>query len=141
MACILGELQVCRYSICALTEICRLVDPTGLTEGMHNKSVLATSVRMIIREIDVLEGVHDQEHNQVTWHTGAGCNLTPNANFTGTVVVSWFCFNHRTLIHWLVRELSTVTAQLAVILGAGSLSGAVHLMVPSLTPREVVFTP
>jgi hypothetical protein len=48
---------------------------------------------MIDREIDILEGVHDNEHNQVTWHTGPGCNLTPNDNFTGTVVVSRFYFN------------------------------------------------
>jgi hypothetical protein len=39
-------------------------------------------------EIDVLEGVHDNEHNQVTWHTGPGCYLTPNDNFTGSLVVS-----------------------------------------------------
>ncbi|KAI0932227.1 hypothetical protein AcW1_000592 [Taiwanofungus camphoratus] len=39
-------------------------------------------------EIDIIEGVHDNEHNQVTWHTGPGCDLTlpPKANFTGTVV-------------------------------------------------------
>ncbi len=23
-------------------------------------------------EIDIIEGVHDNEHNQVTWHTSAG---------------------------------------------------------------------
>jgi hypothetical protein len=23
-------------------------------------------------EIDIIEGVHDNEHNQVTWHTGPG---------------------------------------------------------------------
>jgi hypothetical protein len=56
-------------------------------------------------EIDIIEGVHDNEHNQVTWHTNPGhflkyscpwkvtdvilgCNLTPSANFTGTIVVS-----------------------------------------------------
>jgi hypothetical protein len=33
-----------------------------------------------------LEGVHNNENNQITWHTGPGCNLTPNDNFTGTVV-------------------------------------------------------
>jgi len=38
-------------------------------------------------EIDIIEGVHDNEHNQVTWHTGPNCNLTQNANFTGTIVV------------------------------------------------------
>jgi hypothetical protein len=39
-------------------------------------------------EIDIIEGVHDNEHNQVTWHTGPGCYLTSTAPFTGTVVVS-----------------------------------------------------
>lgn len=42
-------------------------------------------------EIDILEGVHDNEHNQVTWHTGPGCNLTPNDNFTGSVVGELDC--------------------------------------------------
>ncbi|GBE77909.1 glycoside hydrolase family 16 protein [Sparassis latifolia] len=37
-------------------------------------------------EIDILEGVHDNEHNQVTWHTGPNCNLTQSANYTGTIV-------------------------------------------------------
>jgi len=37
-------------------------------------------------EIDIIEGVHDNEHNQVTWHTGPNCTLTPEANFTGTIV-------------------------------------------------------
>jgi|SRR6267154_1255433 len=58
-------------------------------------------------EIDIIEGVHDNEHNQVTWHTSAGyflscdcsresadaklgCNLTPpvNNSYTGSPVVS-----------------------------------------------------
>jgi len=39
-------------------------------------------------EIDILEGVHDNEHNQVTWHTGPNCTLTPTANFTGSLVLS-----------------------------------------------------
>ncbi|KAI6047619.1 glycoside hydrolase family 16 protein [Pisolithus marmoratus] len=37
-------------------------------------------------EIDIIEGVHDNEHNQVTWHTAPGCNLTATTNFTGTIV-------------------------------------------------------
>ncbi|TCD71508.1 hypothetical protein EIP91_008889 [Steccherinum ochraceum] len=37
-------------------------------------------------EIDIIEGVHDNEHNQVTWHTGPNCTLTPNASFTGSLV-------------------------------------------------------
>jgi len=37
-------------------------------------------------EIDILEGVHDNQHNQIAWHTGTGCYLDPNATFTGTIV-------------------------------------------------------
>ncbi|KAF8164022.1 hypothetical protein BJ912DRAFT_1005152 [Pholiota molesta] len=36
-------------------------------------------------EIDILEGVHDNEHNQVTWHTNPGCRLDPNSTFTGLI--------------------------------------------------------
>nr|GAT44210.1 predicted protein [Mycena chlorophos] len=39
-------------------------------------------------EIDIIEGVHDNEHNQVTWHTGPGCNLSLASNFTGSVVTN-----------------------------------------------------
>jgi len=39
-------------------------------------------------EIDIIEGVHDNSHNQVTWHTGPGCNLTQNASFTGSLVTN-----------------------------------------------------
>ncbi|KLO20267.1 hypothetical protein SCHPADRAFT_992348 [Schizopora paradoxa] len=46
-------------------------------------------------EIDILEGVHDNVHNQVTWHTDAGCNLvtspTGQNNFTGTPVGQTDC--------------------------------------------------
>jgi hypothetical protein len=53
-------------------------------------------------EIDIIEGVHDNEHNQVTWHTSAGCNLTPavNNSYTGTIVVSsaFSAFSQR--LHW-----------------------------------------
>ncbi|KAF7306946.1 hypothetical protein MIND_00487400 [Mycena indigotica] len=37
-------------------------------------------------EIDIIEGVHDNEHNQVTWHTGPGCTLSLESNYTGSVV-------------------------------------------------------
>ncbi|KAJ8522535.1 hypothetical protein ONZ45_g901 [Pleurotus djamor] len=37
-------------------------------------------------EIDIIEGVHDNQHNQVTWHTGPGCVLNPNVSFTGSPV-------------------------------------------------------
>jgi len=47
---------------------------------------LGTGVWPTTGEIDIIEGVHDNEHNQVTWHTSAGCNLTPSNNFTGTIV-------------------------------------------------------
>ncbi|CAA7268521.1 unnamed protein product [Cyclocybe aegerita] len=36
-------------------------------------------------EIDVIEGVHDNQHNQVAWHTAPGCQLDPSANFTGNI--------------------------------------------------------
>jgi hypothetical protein len=39
-------------------------------------------------EIDILEGVHDNEHNQVTWHTLPGCYYDANQRFSGTPVVS-----------------------------------------------------
>jgi len=42
-------------------------------------------------EIDILEGVHNNQNNQITWHTGPGCNLTANDNFTGTVVGTLDC--------------------------------------------------
>ncbi|KAJ7783817.1 glycoside hydrolase family 16 protein, partial [Mycena maculata] len=35
---------------------------------------------------DLSRGVHDNEHNQVTWHTGPGCTLALESNYTGTVV-------------------------------------------------------
>ncbi|THH02876.1 hypothetical protein EW026_g16 [Hermanssonia centrifuga] len=37
-------------------------------------------------EIDIIEGVHDNEHNQVTWHTGP--SACANANFTGSIVTT-----------------------------------------------------
>jgi len=37
-------------------------------------------------EIDIIEGVHDNTHNQATWHTAPGCLLTDTGNFTGTVI-------------------------------------------------------
>ncbi|OCB92119.1 hypothetical protein A7U60_g536 [Sanghuangporus baumii] len=36
-------------------------------------------------EIDILEGVHDNIHNHVAWHTNPGCVLTETGNYTGTV--------------------------------------------------------
>ncbi|KAK2461896.1 hypothetical protein APHAL10511_006359 [Amanita phalloides] len=40
-------------------------------------------------EIDIIEGVHDNEHNQVTWHTTSGCYLTtPPQEYTGTIVAT-----------------------------------------------------
>ncbi|GJJ09673.1 hypothetical protein Clacol_003897 [Clathrus columnatus] len=34
-------------------------------------------------EIDIFEGVHENTHNQMTWHTGPDCNLTVSSAFTG----------------------------------------------------------
>ncbi|KIM84419.1 glycoside hydrolase family 16 protein, partial [Piloderma croceum F 1598] len=42
-------------------------------------------------EIDILEGVHNNENNQVTWHTGPGCTLTPNASFSGSLAGNLNC--------------------------------------------------
>ncbi|CAK5280537.1 unnamed protein product [Mycena citricolor] len=39
-------------------------------------------------EIDVIEGVHDNEHNQVTWHTGPNCTLAVETNYTGSNVLA-----------------------------------------------------
>ena len=41
-------------------------------------------------EIDIIEGVHDNIHNHVAWHTEPGCVLMETGNYTGTVVR----FNH-----------------------------------------------
>jgi hypothetical protein len=35
-------------------------------------------------EIDIIEGVHDNIHNQVAFHTEPGCMYTPSGNYTGT---------------------------------------------------------
>ncbi|KAF9453795.1 glycoside hydrolase family 16 protein [Macrolepiota fuliginosa MF-IS2] len=37
-------------------------------------------------EIDIIEGVHDNQHNQVAWHTAPGCTLATNGTFSGTLV-------------------------------------------------------
>ncbi|KAJ7293602.1 glycoside hydrolase family 16 protein [Mycena rebaudengoi] len=37
-------------------------------------------------EIDILEGVHGNEQNQVTWHTAPGCRLSAETNFTGAMI-------------------------------------------------------
>ncbi|KAF5312385.1 hypothetical protein D9619_003192 [Psilocybe cf. subviscida] len=39
-------------------------------------------------EIDIIEGVHDNEHNQIAWHTAPGCKLNTTAKFSGTVSTS-----------------------------------------------------
>ena len=39
-------------------------------------------------EIDIIEGVHDNIHNQVAFHTPPGCVYTPSDNYTGTPKVS-----------------------------------------------------
>ncbi|KAK7031645.1 hypothetical protein R3P38DRAFT_2924945 [Favolaschia claudopus] len=89
-------------------------DTTWLPEGQNRSSVRITSVAQYntglfildlnrapwgcvgagqwpyTGEIDIIPkrtpGVHDNSHNQVTWHTGPGCFLTPETNYTGTLV-------------------------------------------------------
>jgi hypothetical protein len=41
--------------------------------------------------IDILEGVNDNEYNQVTWHTAPGCYLTPSDNYTGSLAGNLDC--------------------------------------------------
>jgi len=81
-----GKLAICRY----------ITSRAGNSISMFPKT----------GEVDIIEGVHDNEHNQVTFHTapgirdfffsilplilGTGCSLNPNATFTGTVAVSQF---------------------------------------------------
>ncbi|KAF9015185.1 concanavalin A-like lectin/glucanase domain-containing protein [Cyathus striatus] len=36
-------------------------------------------------EVDIIEGVHDNEHNQVAWHTLPGCTLNPQTSFSGNI--------------------------------------------------------
>ncbi|EAU84009.2 glycosyl hydrolase family 16 [Coprinopsis cinerea okayama7 len=38
-------------------------------------------------EIDIIEGVHDNEHNQIAWHTEPGCVLDTEESFTGNVSI------------------------------------------------------
>ncbi|KZP13488.1 glycoside hydrolase family 16 protein [Athelia psychrophila] len=42
-------------------------------------------------EIDILEGVSVNYQNQITWHTGPECLLTPSNNYTGTLVGNLNC--------------------------------------------------
>ena len=92
-------------------------------------------------EIDILEGVHNNENNQVTWHTGPGCSLTSNDNFTGSVVVRYVSLKYRPTIDWFVRELSIAMSPPATILGVESWNGAAHHMVLSLMLKEGVSLP
>ncbi|THU89349.1 hypothetical protein K435DRAFT_969168 [Dendrothele bispora CBS 962.96] len=62
-------------------------------------------------EIDILEGVHDNEHNQVTWHTGPGCFLSPESNFTGAVVSHPSYFFLMVSAKATVKTTPTVTEQ------------------------------
>lgn len=87
-----------------------------------------------------MEGVHTNENNQITWHTGPGCNLTANDNFTGTVVVRYFDYNGWLSIDWRVRAVSIVMSPPAVILGVVSSIGAMHRMVHTLIPKEGAYT-
>ncbi|KAF9555563.1 hypothetical protein CPC08DRAFT_695392 [Agrocybe pediades] len=45
-------------------------------------------------EIDILEGVHDNQQNQISWHTNAGCMYDPSAQFTGTIPSDPVIGNH-----------------------------------------------
>lgn len=38
-----------------------------------------------MREIDIIEGAHDNEHNQVACHTSPGCILDAKEQFSGNI--------------------------------------------------------
>ncbi|KAG2015586.1 glycosyl hydrolase family 16 [Coprinopsis cinerea AmutBmut pab1-1] len=38
-------------------------------------------------EIDIIEGVHDNQHNEMAWHTAEGCLLDTEEDFTGNVSI------------------------------------------------------
>ena len=44
----------------------------AIGELMYAMFVLVLIFCFQTGEIDIIEGVHDNEHNQVTWHTSAG---------------------------------------------------------------------
>jgi hypothetical protein len=45
----------------------------------------ALSIILQNGEIDIIEGVHDNQHNQVAFHTAPDCKMDPSANYTGTI--------------------------------------------------------
>jgi len=115
-------------------------------------------------EIDIIEGVHDNEHNQVTWHTSAGyfqsvfcprkdanvilgCMLTPpvNGSYTGTIVVS-YAFTRSTTVftsisNKTINHTSTARAvALTIYLDAVSSNGAGHHTGPPSMTKGVAFS-
>ncbi|KAF8968342.1 hypothetical protein BDZ97DRAFT_1902949 [Flammula alnicola] len=55
---------------------------------LPNFSSLSDLLSLQNGEVDILEGVHDNEHNQIAWHTNPGCLLDPNVTFTGQLSVN-----------------------------------------------------
>jgi hypothetical protein len=120
--------------------------------------VLVPHVFLQTGEIDIIEGVHDNEHNQVTWHTNPGdslmyscpwkdtdvilgCNLTPSSNFTGTITVSGLSTPSATFVTGIrnktTNRISTVRAA-PPCLDVVSLSGVEHRTGPRSMPKAEV---
>ena len=77
-------------------------------ENVPFSAMLCFSCWLQNGEIDIIEGVHDNQHNQVAWHTApgsrclfifhdfslnlyarhTGCTLNTSAQFTGSISVS-----------------------------------------------------
>ena len=96
-------------------------------------------------EIDIIEGVHDNQHNQVAWHTSPGCTLDTSAKFTGNITVSLFfgsssryqCGLRRLLVGYPIRSgtLSSIAILVAV-----SQNGVERHMVLTSTPNLDAFS-
>ncbi|KJA29217.1 glycoside hydrolase family 16 protein [Hypholoma sublateritium FD-334 SS-4] len=57
-------------------------------------------------EIDVIEGVHDNEHNQIAFHTADGCKLNSNVSFTGTTQKATSTGQNQTDCNGLINDNS-----------------------------------
>lgn len=88
--------------------------------------------------------MHDNVHNQVTWHTLPGCELEDTGNFTGSLVVSyqWSILKDPEVrgSDTLNRGRQIVTQRLIVMPVAESRIGVEYHMARLSTRKAVVYT-